>query len=221
MPGPVKKRAYDADARRRASATTRRRILDAARNSLVEHGYRATTVSGIARAAGVHVDTVYELVGRKHQLVVELIELALSGTDEAVAGRDRAHVREMQSTPDPATKLTIYARAIRDTQQRLAPLFLALRDASTTDPEAGAIWRRISDRRAANMRLLVADIAATGRLRADLSVEEAADAIWATNSSELFVMLTGERGWSLDQYERWLAATWCRLLLRGSDDGGS
>lgn len=35
----------------------------------------------------------------------------------------------------------------------------------------------------------------------------------ATNSSELHVLLAVERGWSPDRYERWLADTWCRLLL--------
>ena len=52
-----------------------------------------------------------------------------------------------------------------------------------------------------------------GGLRAGLSVDEAADVIWATNSSELYVLLTIERGWPADRYERWLAETWCRLLL--------
>ena len=31
--------------------------------------------------------------------------------------------------------------------------------------------------------------------------------------TSLFVMLTGERGWSPERFERWLADTWARLLL--------
>lgn len=46
-----------------------------------------------------------------------------------------------------------------------------------------------------------------------LAISEAADVLWATNSSELYVLMTVERGWSVDRYERWLAATWERLLL--------
>lgn len=37
--------------------------------------------------------------------------------------------------------------------------------------------------------------------------------IWATNSAELCVLLTIERGWFPDRYERWLADAWSRLLL--------
>ncbi len=42
----------------------------------------------------------------------------------------------------------------------------------------------ISDRRVTNMRRLVDDLAGTGQLRDDLSHDEAADIIWATNSTE-------------------------------------
>jgi hypothetical protein len=62
------------------------------------------------------------------------------------------------------------------------------------------------------MRDLVRELG-PGTLRAGLSVDEAADVIWATAGAELFVLLTVERGWTLDAYERWLADTWCRLLL--------
>jgi AcrR family transcriptional regulator len=210
----VKRRSYDAAGRRWRSAETRQRIVEAARDLMVDHGYRATTVAAVATRAGVNVDTVYQLVGRKSVLVRELIEQAISGSDHAVIAEDRDHVKAMRAEPDPAKKLAIYARAIRETQARMAPLFLALRDASSTEPEARQVWQEISERRAANMRRLVTDIQDAGGLRAGLSIDEAADVVWATNSSELYVMLTVERGWSPRHYERWLVDTWRRLLLR-------
>ena len=192
---------------------TRQRIVDAARALVVERGYRATTIAAVAARAEVSVDTVYELVGRKPVLLRELIEQALSGTDRAVEAEDRDYVRAIRTEPDPAGKLSIYARAMRQIQSRMAPLYLALRDASSTEPEAHEVWRQISDRRAANMRKLIDDLREAGGLRADLPAEEAADTVWVTNSPEVYVMLTGERGWSPDRYERWLAETWRRLLL--------
>jgi AcrR family transcriptional regulator len=180
---------------------------------MVEHGYRATTIAAVAKKAGVHVDTVYALVGRKPVLLRELIEQAISGTDRAVASEERDYVKAMRAAADPVRKLAIYAGAMRRIQGRMAPLLLALRDASATEPEAGQVWQEISDRRAANMRLLVEDLASAGGLRAGLSIDEAADVIWVTNSSEVYVLLTVDRGWPPDRYERWLAAAWCRLLL--------
>lgn len=66
------------------------------------------------------------------------------------------------------------------------------------------------------MYKLVQDLEAAGGLRSGLSTDEAADVIWATNSSELYVLLTVEREWPPDRNERWLADTWCRLLLPDS-----
>ncbi|MCB1262674.1 MAG: TetR/AcrR family transcriptional regulator, partial [Acidimicrobiales bacterium] len=214
MTGPVKSatRSYDNAARQAQSDLTRGRILDAAQALIVAKGYRATTVAQIARDAGVHVDTLYALVGRKPEILRELIELAISGTDQPLAADERDYVQRMQAEPDPVRQLDIYAGAVRAIQARLAPLFLALRDAASTEPEAHDVWRQISERRAANMRRLVANLGHDA-LRPGLDIDAAADVVWATASSELFVLLTEERGWSLDRYQDWLADTWRRLLL--------
>ena len=218
MTGPVKKRTYDATTRRARSAATRQRIIDSGRELIVERGYRATTIAAIAERAEVNTATIYELVGRKPVLLRELVEQALSGADRPIAGADRDYVRAMRAEPDAAAKLEIYACAVTRIQSRLAPLFLALREASATEPEVAAVWQEISDRRAANMRLLVADLSTTGQLRVDLSDEDAADIIWATNSPELYVMFTSERAWAPDRFERWLADTWRRILLEDPAD---
>ena len=146
-------------------------------------------------------------------LLRELIEQAISGADHAVVAEEREYVLAVQAEPDPAGKLALYAHAIRQVQARMAPLFLALRDAATTEPEASEVWQEISNRRAANMRKLALELQAAGGLRPGLSIDEAADVIWATNSSELYVLLTAERQWTADHYESWLADTWRRLLL--------
>jgi hypothetical protein len=63
------------------------------------------------------------------------------------------------------------------------------------------------------MRLLISDVRDAGGLRPGLSVEAAADTVWTMNSSEVYVLLTVERGWSPQRFERWLADSWCRLIL--------
>jgi AcrR family transcriptional regulator len=209
---PVK-RPYDNRARQAQSEATRERILTTAHALLTEQGYRATTIATIARDAEVHVDTIYALVGRKPAVLRALIERAISGGTGAVAPEDRDYVKAMRDEPDPATKLAIYAGAITRIQTRLAPLLLALRDAASTEPEARQVWNEINDRRARNMRDLVRDLGPKGTLRRGVTVDEAADVIWLTAGAETFIQLTVERGWSLAAYERWLAATWPRLLL--------
>ena len=184
---------------------------------IVRDGYRAATITAIASAAEVNVDTVYELVGRKPVLLRELIEEAISGTDHPVVAEERAHIVAMLAERDPAAKLAIYAHALADTHRRLAPLFAAARDAASTEPEAAQVWREISERRAANMRKLVADVRAGLDGPFELPLERAADVAWALNAPELYLMLTGERGWSPLEYERFVADAMHRLLLAELD----
>lgn len=209
----VKGQTYDNTGRRAQSSVTRQRILASARTLITAHGYQATTISAIADTAGVHVDTIYALVGRKPEILRELIEQALSGTDHTVPAEARPYVAAIRAEPEPQRKLAIYAHATREMLTRLAPLFLALRDAAGTDPDARQLWRYFSDRRAANMRLFVQDLADADGLRPGLDFDEAADTVWATNSPEIYTMLTLERRWSPEQYEQWLTNTWSRLLL--------
>ena len=159
------------------------------------------------------VATVYELVGRKPTILRELIEQAISGTDHAVAADDRDYVRAIAAEPDAAAKLAVYAAAVTRILQRMAPLFLALRDASSTEPDAQDVWSDISRRRAANMRRFAAELAATGQLRRGLHVGDVADVIWATNSAEFYTLLTAERGWTPPRFQTWLTDSWQRMLL--------
>src|SRR3954452_10766255 len=206
-------REYDGEQRRAASEATRQRILDRARDLVVEHGYRGTTIAELARRADVHVDTVYELVGRKPVILRELVERAISGTDRPLDPADRDYGQQMRAEPEAGRKLDLYAGAMRRIHARLAPLFLALRDASTTEPAAAAVWHEISERRGRHMRMLAGELRDTRQLREELSVDEVADTIWATNSPEVHQLLTGDRGWTPAHYEQWLADTWRRLLL--------
>jgi AcrR family transcriptional regulator len=207
------KRGYDSEQRKAQSEATRQRILDKARELVVERGYRGATVAELARRAEVHVDTVYELVGRKPVILRELVERAISGADRPLDPLERDYVQQMRAEPDAGRKLDLYAGAMSRIHARLAPLFLALRDASTTDPAAAKVWNEISERRARNMRLLAADLLKTGQLRDDRTVDDVADTIWATNSPEIHQLLTSDRGWTADRYERWLAESWRRLFL--------
>ncbi len=214
---PVKsgqrKRRYDARGRQRAAAETRLRILDAARDLFTTNGYVGTTVGAIAERAGVATDTVYAAVGTKPALFRELIELALSGTDQPVPGAERDYAQRMRDEPDAGRKLAVYAAAATAIQGRLAPLFRTLHEAAATDQQLATMWREITGRRAANMRLLAADLASTGRLRDDLTIDEVADIIWTMNGSEYYTQLVTDRGWPAERFERWLHDAWCRLLL--------
>jgi AcrR family transcriptional regulator len=210
---PPVKRRYDASKRRQAAERTRTAILDAALLLFAGQGYAATPMTAVAEQAGVALDTVYASVGRKPELARLLIETAISGNSQAVPAEERDYVRAIQAAPDADTKIAIYASAMRMIAARLAPVLGILQQAAPAEPELAALWREIAERRAANMHRFVADLAAVATLRVDPG--QAADIVWATNAPELYQLLVGQRGWSPERYEHFLADAWHRLLLDG------
>lgn len=213
MSEPVKRRAYQSDLRRQRAEQTRHAILEAARRLFVEQGYAATTVSAIAAAAGYNVDTLYAAVGTKPVLFRLLLETAISGRDEAVPAEERDYVRRIRTASTAGEKIDLYAAAVRAIAGRLTPLFLVMRDVAGSVPEIAAMRDEMAERRAANMRLFATDLAASGELRPDLSLDEIADVVWATSAVEFSATLIRERGWTPERFEEWLATTWRRLFL--------
>ena len=215
MPDAVKPRSYRSPVRASRAAATRKAVLDAAQELFLDNGYPATTAREIAAAARVSVDTVYASVGRKPEVMLALLERAISGGEHAVAPDDRAYVQAVAAAPSARQKLAIYASALRELIPRLAPLVAVLEQAGAADPECAAVWAQISGRRAANMRRFAAELRSTGELRADLSDDEVADIVWSTNAPEYYLLLV-ERGWTPEAYERLLVDVWTRTLLEPS-----
>ncbi len=206
------KRSYRSERRSAQAAATRSTVLRAAREHFTERGYSATAVSGIAASAGVNVDTVYRVVGRKPQLMLAVIDMALADTDEPVVAEQRDYVRDVLAAEGARLKLTTYADALGRVMPRVAPLFDSLAQAALTEPDCAALRDSIGARRAANMGKLAADLRATGELRADLGDDEVADLLWTTNSPEYYALALA-RGWTPATYAERLGDLWVRLLL--------
>jgi AcrR family transcriptional regulator len=207
------RRRYRSAQRTEQAAATRRAVLQAARELFSEQGYTATGVAQIAARARVAVDTVYAAAGRKPALLRELVETALSGTDDTVPAQARAYVQRVRAAGTARAKIAAYAAAVAEIGTRMAPVHRALAEAAVTDPACAALRTEISDRRADNMRLFAADLRGTGELRDDLTDDEVADIVWSMNAAEYHALLVGRRGWSQERFEAFLADAWTRLLL--------
>lgn len=211
MPDDVK-RSYRSERRTAQAAATRSAVLSAARDHFTAHGYAATGVADIAASAGVNVDTVYRVVGRKPQLMLAVIDMALAGSDEPVVAEQRDYVRAVLAARGARLKLTTYADALGRVMPRVSPLFESLAQAALTEPDCAALRDSVAGRRAANMRTLAGDLRATGELRADLDDDEVADLLWTTNAPEYYALAVA-RGWTAATYAERLGDLWIRLLL--------
>lgn len=208
----VNTRRYQSPLRQQQAAATRASVIAAAQELFSKKGYPATTVSEIARAAGVSVDTVYVSVGTKPDLALAAIDTLLGEGTESSSAESRDYVKAIQEQPGARDKLTIYAAAVARLVPRIAPLHEALRKAGDTDQTCAKTWRRLVDRRAANMLTLAAELRATGELRSDLTDEQVADIMWSMNASEYWLLLQ-QRSWDAVDYERLLVDVWTRMLL--------
>ncbi len=212
MPDEVKTRSYRSPQRRQRAEATRLSVLAAARDLFQDRGYAATTVAGVARSAGVSVDTVYASVGRKPELVLAVIDMELGGGDQPIPAHERDYVQGIGAEPTAQGKIEVYAAAIARLVPLTAPLQEALRKAGDTDAGCLETWRRLVTRRAANMLLFASDLRSTGDLRADLTNQEVADIVWSTNAAEFWLLLD-QRGWTPTQYQSLLVDLWSRTLL--------
>jgi AcrR family transcriptional regulator len=209
------RRRYDSPHRREQAAGTRRKVVAAAQPLFLEHGYAGTTMAEIARAGGVVVETVYRSFGSKAALFGAVVEAALAGGVERaeLPVEERPAIAAIIAETDPVKQLGLYAATQPGIHRRAGPLLRAVRDASALDPEVARVWRELEAQRYAGQSRMAGLLASRGALRAGLSVETASDLIWTLTSLAVHDLLVIERGWSYEQYERWLTDALTRELL--------
>jgi AcrR family transcriptional regulator len=209
----IGKRPYNSARRQEQARATRLAILHSAKRLFEADGYSATTMDAIALDAGVALKTVYSAFGTKAGLLRALWDLLLKGdTGEAPVAQRAAYLEIMQE-PDPRRQLELNARNGRIVKTRIGAMFGVIRGAATTDPDAAALWELIQSDFHANQRTIVDSLDAKHSLRHGLDVDTATDILWTLNHPDLYLLLVGRRGWPAEQFEEWLADSFCHHLL--------
>lgn len=209
------RRRYDSPHRREQAATTRRKVIAIAQPLFLKHGYAGTTMAAIARKAGVVVETVYRSFGSKAALFTAVVEAALAGgIDRAeLPVEERPAIAAIIAETDPTRQVALYAATQPGVQRRGGPLLRAVRDAAAVDPEVARVWTELEAWRYRGQGQMVGLLASRGAMREGLSVETATDIFYALCSLAVHDLLVIERGWTYDQYERWLTDALTRELL--------
>ena len=181
-------RKYEQRLRAEAAEQTRRRILDAVYQRLHDAPTTPVSVEQVARAAGVSRSTDYLVFGSRAGLFDALTEdlwqrAGFQQVVDAVADPDaRRHLRG-----GIAGGVRVFA-AHRD-------VFRALFSMAELDADAvGGAIARIEENRAGGMTHLAQRLAEQDLLRADVSVDQAADLLWLLTSFDSFDQLyTGRK----------------------------
>jgi AcrR family transcriptional regulator len=214
MSSTVKKtRPYDSTRRKEQARQTREAILDAAGTMFRERGYARTTVTAVAEAAGVSVETVYKAFGNKAHLLKGVFDVAIVGDHAPVPMLQRDMVRRIQAEPDPRRKFEIYGEHLAQAGPRAGPVQLLVRAAGAGDPEVAAVWDQMSSERLHGMTEFARHLYEGKQLRDDVTLEEARDVLWTYNSVELYDLLVLQRGWTPERYGAWIARALASALL--------
>ncbi|UQX87443.1 TetR family transcriptional regulator [Jatrophihabitans telluris] len=216
MPEVKVRRRYDASRRQEQAARTRSGILDIARQQLLESGYAATTIAGIAAQAEVSVETVYKAFGGKSGVVRALWERGLRGSQGQGRGAVPAPARSdalSTSESDPRVVLRGWGRLTTEVAPEVGPIMLLIRAASASDPDMAELLAEAEGQRRERMRRNARRLQRRGWLRPGLSVTQASDILWTYSSAEFYDLLVLKSGWSAGRYGDFVGEALIAALL--------
>ncbi|HEV2216157.1 MAG TPA: TetR/AcrR family transcriptional regulator [Candidatus Dormibacteraeota bacterium] len=188
-------RPYNSPVRSRQAQGTRQAILAAARSLFAQGGYQATTIESIAAAAEVSVPTVYATLGTKQGILAALVDGAVA--DPQIRLLAEAVEREL----DPVRRLRGAARVMTLALQSESELTEILWQAGAGNPELLAAWRQSHGNRHRRLSEVFAPLAVGARRK------HFVDLAWAFGSPEMYRLFVGERRWTPEQFEKWLAGS--------------
>jgi AcrR family transcriptional regulator len=196
-----------------AAEETQRVIVAAATRLFLEHGYHATSIGRIASEAGVAVQTIYNAVGSKRDLLSRMLDFAAAGerapTPVPQFMRDQAELE-----PDPRRIIAQLIEFWRGALPRTAPVFRIIREAAAADPEIALLERARAAQRLHNYRQAAQLLVERNALRPEMTIDGAAATIFAIGHPETYRALVLDGDWEDDAWAAWLQATLEAALLR-------
>lgn len=200
-----------------AAEETQRVIVDAASRLFLEHGYHASSINRIAAEAGVAVQTIYNAVGSKRDLLSRVLDVGAAGERFPVPVPE--FMREQaEAERNPRRIIAQLVEFWRDALPRTAPIFRVIREAAAADPEIAALERSRSAQRLHNYRHAAQLLADRDALRPRMTTNDAAAAIFAIGHPETYRTLVLDGDWNEDAWADWLQATLEAALLRTGRD---
>ena len=189
---------------------TRNRLLQAAAEEFPAHGYAGTTVTRLAAAAGVSVQTLYLAWGSKRELLRGYMEYALSGG----AGSPADAARRFKGLA-PRERLAELAALVAEIAERAATGWSLYRDAAAVDPEIAADWSELQLLRHQTISRILGDIPVSA-LAEGLAMKGAVDTAWVIVSPESYDLLVRRLGYQLGEFRDWMRQTLITAILASS-----
>jgi len=196
----------------RVKTSTQTAIVAAAARLFAERGYQETSVADIAREGGVALQTVYNAVGAKREVLFRVLEHAAAGEQAPTPVRVFMQERGARET-DPRRLIALMVDFFAGALERTAPVRRMIRQAAALDGEVARREREGTAARRESYGLAASQLQERGGLREGITLEQAAAVIFAVAHPDVYRSLVEDGGWSLDQWRAWAAATLEGALL--------
>jgi AcrR family transcriptional regulator len=197
--------------RRERAEATRRRILEAALEAFVGHGYAATPMTAVAQDAGVAVQTVYFVFRTKGDLLQAVYEDVVLGPE-----RTPPHLsswwQAVEAEPDVEQAVRLLVSGTVEVLERAAPLVRAVMG----DETARAGYQFNEGLRRDGYAMLVRTLAAKRPLRVGQTLDRARDLLLLLTGPQVYAQLTLDMKWSRRDVEEWMAASVLEQLFEDS-----
>ncbi len=187
---------------------TRRAIISAARTLFAERGYGPTRVEDIAKLARVAPITVYSVVGGKSGLLRILMDIW------SAAPIVETTLSSIQELEDPGAVLKLVARVARSMREEFGDIIHVLLDAAPHDPTVAENLAIATARYRQSFLTVARHLATLDALKAELTLEDAADVLWFYFGYWGYFTLHNENKWTYEKAEQWLFMAARQALLR-------
>lgn len=207
-------RPYSSSLRDEQARQTRLKIRQAARELYASQGFTRTAIADIADRAGVSPATIYAAFDSKAGLVVSMLE----DMEENIGIGDQ--LREVFDEADPYQLLKMFISVHCDLFKNSADVLRAAMRA-IEDPGVAALVAQGDSHRRQVIDWLTSRWQEAGILRQGLTPQAAGDRLWLLTTVEGYLSAVDRLGWTLEEYETWLADLAERELLEPIGDGRS
>lgn len=193
------------------AAATRADIVMATGRLMLERGYVGTSIAAIAVEAGVVVQTIYNSVGSKAELLAAVLDRVAEEPDAPVLLSSAA--REGIAESATATEaIRVVAQASALVNERTSGILRIVSEAAVVDPDVGEFQQKRDAARLHGFGEVAAMLRHKRGLRNTLSDHEAAATMWALAHPHTFRTLVS-LGWSTGAYRAWLEKALLAALL--------
>ncbi len=202
-----KKRSYNSETRSTRALQTRVRILDAAKKLFQSEGFESVTIEKLAVVAAVSAPTIYLLFQSKRGVLRAIMDEAFSADQHAALVESG---KKIQSIKERLKIAATISRKVYDAERAQMALF---QGAAVLAPEFKELEKEREERRYNRLEESVKWLAKEKALAKGLTAKKAHDILWAFTGRDLYRMQVIERGWSSDEYEKWLGELLVTTLL--------